>query len=163
MTSLGGLAPRYIANTSTYTPLCTAPCEVSLPEGAYEFGISRPGKRVTEVGFIRVTGPGTLEAEFEPDRAAKITGISALVAGAAGGTALLFLVDTDEHKNVLAAAGALLLGMGIGIPLLALPDDARITFFPAGMTSASPSPGQRKEGQSASVFDTPGLTVVGRF
>lgn len=152
--------------SDAYTPICTAPCEASLPVGTHELGVSAPGDSVTAVEKpVEITGPGTLEASYASKAGARVGGVIIMLAGGGAGTALILSGDADSysssnlHAGIAVVAGSAL----VGTLLLGTSDTATVTFIPTVATPASDPSSPARDMQSASVFDTRGLTVVGTF
>jgi len=149
--------------SDAYTPICTAPCEASLPVGTHELGVSAPGDGVTAVEKpVEITGPGTLEASYASNAGARVGGAIIGLAGAGAGTALILSSDADSsnvYGGLAVAVGSVL----VGTLLLRTADTANVTFIPTVATPASDPNGPARDLQSASLFDTRGVTVVGTF
>jgi len=150
--------------SDAYTPICTAPCEASLPVGTHELGVSAPGDGVTAVEKpVEITGPGTLEASYASNAGARVGGVIIMLAGIGAGTALTLSGDAGSSSNLY---GGLAVGAGsvlVGGLLLRTSDTATVTFIPTVATPASDPNGPARDLQSASLFDTRGVTVVGTF
>lgn len=129
--------------------LCTAPCEVALPEGTYTFATSDPSDSLPKAADpVHVgAGPSTLHAE-RISRAGTRTGlvVGGLAAGVLGGY-LFYKGLTAEKEDcsngtcetepdsdaTQTALGSLLFSTGILVALLGpsfAPDKARIQIAP---------------------------------
>lgn len=150
--------------SDAYTTICTAPCEASLPVGTHELGVSAPGENVTALEEpVQITGPGTLEASFESNAGARAAGYVVWVAGGVGGTALMLSGGEDGTSNIVLGSAVLLGGALFGSLLAFTPDRTSVVFIPGVATPSSDPAAPARDMQSASLFDTPGLTVVGTF
>lgn len=150
--------------SDAYTSICTAPCEATLPVGAHELGVSGPGKSVVGIEEpVSITGPGTLEASYQSKTGTRTAGYLVFFGGAGGGAALMFSGDVGSTSNLVAGGALMFGGMLLGLHLARTPDRATVAFIPGVATPPSDPTAPARDMQSASLFDTPGFTVVGTF
>lgn len=125
-----------------YEPLCTAPCDTSLPVGTYRFALAFPdGSPVEAEGELSLNaGPSSLHGRLESHATLRGLGWAALIAGVAGGVALTALAFKTEpcpaypscreaHVDSTLTAlgvGSALLGGGVAIVLVRIKDEATI-------------------------------------
>ena len=96
----GGLAGTEI-ETTHHQRLCSVPCEVELPRGTYQFGLTLGGSRVLETGAeFALNGNARLHGRIESRGGVRLTGwmiiASAIVVGA-------IVAVHDRHKECNAA------------------------------------------------------------
>lgn len=117
----------------TYSALCTAPCEVSLPPGNHQLGLSRSGGDVLAAPAPVTIAPSSTElvGRYSPATAAQIGGAVVVAASLAG--AILGIVGTagsDEGATdyVPMAAGLVggSFGVAVGVAMMLIGDSATV-------------------------------------
>lgn len=93
--------------TTVYSSMCTAPCEVSMPRGKYTLALSTDGSPV-EAEPVSIDGDGTLDGKYISKAGLRAAGWVVAVGGSVAGMAISF---SSPGKGV--DESRLLLGLGV--------------------------------------------------
>lgn len=158
-------------DATAYDTVCTAPCDASLPAGTYQFGISSAsGAPVPVDEPVKITGSGTLKADYRSNAGKRAVGWVAVLGGAIGGGLLagsgLCTGDDCSMDSTRVFGGFALLGGGLVLgALLIRKDDASVRFIPAVDTALGHLP--TSTGADALTvarpYGAPGLSVQATF
>lgn len=175
----GGRVRSTIGTALLYRPICTAPCQTTVPMGYQHIGLSRGDASVVEPDQpVNITGPGTLHGEIHSRQGARVAGWLLFFGSAGGGAALI--VASLRTENVCTSDGfgggsnciaektidgglmgagiaTMLVGGLVGLGLTRISDHAEISFVPLAPASL----GGRREG--AAPLDPRGFQISARF
>ena len=172
-----------------YARLCTAPCEVELPEGEYSFALSSGGAPPTRVKTpVRVQGMMELSATHESKKTTRQNGWVVFGLGVGLGSVLVTVgvfseptshctfgpygggcTRDDSKRTTLIVIGAALeaIGLAAGLPTALARDDVKIDVVmgapvptPRGSTSRQTNEPSGLRGWSDALS---GMSVVGTF
>jgi hypothetical protein len=166
-----------------YTPICTAPCDVALPEGTHHIGLTKDGDVIVEPHeALVVSSPAEIYGTYESRHGTRALGWVILGVGLGVGSILVLdgLLQTKNicppgddgddcvefSTNDALVGGGLAVGVAsvaIGVALAGLRDKASITVTPLTMPEAvrSSQPADAMSGFRR--FDARGLAIEGRF
>ncbi len=122
--------------SSTYVsrPLCTAPCDVNVPQGSYAIGLSSGQDPPLFGSAVNVDGPMELTGHYESRSYLRWTGAFVAVASLVAGLAIAFQHPTDcssgscmtELPHVGLGLGIIVGGVLMGVILGTRPDVASV-------------------------------------
>jgi hypothetical protein len=115
-------------------PLCTAPCRLQLPAGAYRFAISEGGDPTRSDQLTDLRGPTQLSLDYQNRAGLRTAGWVTFGVGAVLGAGLavpgaLLLVEQETlaYGLLFAGLGTIALAGIVSIPFVAFEDHVRIT------------------------------------
>jgi hypothetical protein len=74
-----------------FTPICSAPCDATLPAGAHQLAVSKDnGRPVVTTDMAMLREPSILEATYESKQGVRTAGWVVLVGGLAAGAVIMF-------------------------------------------------------------------------
>lgn len=124
---------RFAAVGASYERLCTAPCEVEIPEGSHVLALSIPGVRLPrEAGDISLTENQTVTGHYVSRQSVRTAGFVTGLAGILiGGIAMAMGFSRDDNGNtnrgaLYAGLGIMTVGLAVGLPLTLIRDEAEI-------------------------------------
>ncbi|MCL2449123.1 MAG: hypothetical protein FWD17_09260 [Polyangiaceae bacterium] len=145
-----------------YSVVCTAPCDTTLPEGAVQLALATEhGSAVETDEPSEIRGPSTLRGTIESHLGERITGLFILPVGVIAGASLvtagfMHMTETCETEVGISACQSanhpswammgpgialMVVGVAVGIPLIAMHDRAHIDVVPLAQSSALRLPG----------------------
>jgi hypothetical protein len=153
----GGWGGAFEGRVSNFARLCTAPCEASLPVGAYRFGLSSGGGKVVEANATAVGDGARLVGDYESRAGARAAGAVVAAVGLLAGVTLLSVplvqlaFDSSREPSLappIVGGALLVVSLPTGLALALLPDVASVRAVepPPGLVAA---PGGRPAGRRA--------------
>lgn len=131
----GGWGRRGFVRVDAFEPLCLAPCEIDVPPGTYQFGLSQGASgNAQRAGIVYpLTTDTHFVAEFSSRGVERAIGwtVFSLSAVACVVIVLVPLFVSDYSENTLfttlgVGLGTLVGGMAVGFPLIFLNDHAEV-------------------------------------
>jgi hypothetical protein len=120
----------------SFAPLCTAPCEGELEPGSYYFGVSENDGNAQRAGGgpYTITGPTTLEIDYDNRTGLRVAGWITWIAGILGGTLLMTIPllgsGNLEAGPLIGGAVVFTVGLAVGLPLAFLNDSPQVRVSP---------------------------------
>ncbi|HVK71192.1 MAG TPA: hypothetical protein VM694_42335 [Polyangium sp.] len=132
------VGPRGSAVGQSFTEICTAPCEASLPVGTHYLALSKQGGvPVLSTDPVRLDGPSRIVGSYTSNAGTRMVGLGVLVGGIVVGWVVMLVPiltrDPAEDFSVtpLIIGGALLLaGSFGGVLLMSRRDDVKFEITP---------------------------------
>ncbi len=126
-----------VAVGRSYTPICTAPCEASLPAGTHYMALSTGGDTPVDVEDpVVVHGPSVLEASYDSRAGTRAAGWIIFIGGQAVGIGVMLVpllsVDGGDFDTtpIFIGGGIALASLLVGLLLRGTSDDASIEVHP---------------------------------
>jgi hypothetical protein len=172
-----GWRTSFIAQASSYTTICTAPCSGSLPTGTHHIGLSHNGRMVIEPDEPTViTGSGTLHGTYTSHLGLRVAGLLVDIASVAVGVTLMVTAihtsedctsgacieeDSVDDTKIGVGIGVLVVGSLVGTVLMLQRDTADISFVPMGPMASSGS--RELSALRAPAYQPQGMALQLRF
>ncbi len=150
--------------TTVYSSMCTAPCEVSMPRGKYTLALSSDGVPV-EAEPVSIDGDGTLQGKYSSKAGLRVAGWVVVVGGMAGGFAIAFTGGDEDldTTRLLLGTGVAVTAVLVGLILANTPDDAEIRFIPGAPISLTQPGDLRADSGTGFRGLEPGLSLAMNF
>jgi len=114
----------------SYLPVCTAPCDASLPKGTQRLALSYEGGKPVDVTVV-LAGPSRLEADYTSRRGIRVGGLVLFSASFLTGAGLtVYGVQQGNGGPVGIGVAVALLGGLSGLVLMLIQDSAQIGVVP---------------------------------
>lgn len=114
-------------HSEQFTRLCTAPCDVDLPQGDHLLGLALNDARVVPAQIVDLRGPTEVRGEYTSRWGVRTTGAWLIAGGIVGGISMVAAGYALENAPLVIAGGtAFLIGMPVGIGLLFVKDSADV-------------------------------------
>ncbi|MDC0746845.1 hypothetical protein [Polyangium mundeleinium] len=131
----------------SFTEICTAPCEASLPVGTHYLALSKQGGvPVLSADPVRLDGPSRIVGSYTSNAGTRMAGLGVLVGGiVVGGVVMLVPIMTRDPGEEFSSAplvigGVLLLGGTFGGMLLMMRrDDVKFEITPLEEARGGPT------------------------
>jgi hypothetical protein len=157
-----------------YEQLCDAPCNTKLPAGRNRIAVARGGSPVVANRDVTLYGPTTLTADYSSYGFQRVLGTLVLVAGTAGGVALILTAPeckedpTDLSKPLECDNTQEVIGLGVGVGSIAIGtllllknDEVELGIGPGTGAALQSPPGS--SGIERLADSLKGLQLSGRF
>ena len=119
-----------VVSIDQFETLCTAPCEVELPRGTYDFGVSEGSgqARRADHAHLALLTDSTLDLEYESREGVRTGGWVVFVASLLGGMGLMLGGLGSDGFISFAITGSVIAGVGmlIAVPMFSLNDHADV-------------------------------------
>jgi hypothetical protein len=138
----GGWGRRGFVRVDAFEPLCLAPCEIDVPPGTYQFGLSQGASgNAQRASIVYPLSTDThFVAEFSSRGVERAIGwtVFSLSAVACVVTVLVPIFVSDFSESTLFTSlgvglGTLVVGMAVGFPLIFLNDHAEVRIAGAAV------------------------------
>jgi hypothetical protein len=148
-----------------FTPICTAPCETTLPAGTYQLGLSQGGEKpLVAKDPIYLWGPSTIEGSVVSHKGQRIAGWTVFGTGLGIGGFMLIYGMTQSSSSCTVRPGSTpgstsstcddgsggdfqivggllaLVGVAVGVALALRSDEAAFNVVPAAPPPPAPPP-----------------------
>jgi len=140
---------RSALSAASFTSICTAPCEATLPAGTHEFALSVPGHgpALTDAAVTIPAGGHELRGVYRSAAGTRTAGVVIAIVGILGGAALMAHAITssepggsNEMNMGEFAGGGVLMALGglTGSLMMFARDTASVTVTPASPAAVAP-------------------------
>lgn len=170
----------YLAVARSYSHICAAPCEGTLPVGRQRLALSLEGGVPVEPDeAVIVPGPSTVRGTYVSNRGTRVAGWLVFLGSLTAGTAMMVLsiqhtqdcssgycmTDTSTNSGLLGAgAGVVIAGSLLSLALIFQRDHVSMTVTPINAGSVQlPSLARREGAWLAPESSAPGLGLTARF